>query len=178
MNSQMEAYAIEQAAMRAGLLSLTARFLPQEIEDARQELLLDCLRRSTKFDSTRGDWPGFVRGVMRNQATVLVTRRSRRVRHEVLAADLANPDHEDHGEPLDAVGGATPLDDPSVSVDVRRVLAGLPDHLRSLADLLPQMAITEICVVTGKSRSRVYQMIGELRMAFIEAGLGPRGGRG
>jgi DNA-directed RNA polymerase specialized sigma24 family protein len=175
MNAQMEGYALEHASLRARLLRATAGFSTDEIEDARQELLIDCVRRAPNFDSKRGDWGGFVRGVMRNQATVLVIRRQRRVRHEVLAGNL-EPECESPRDFFQIAAHDDEADGLDLSLDVRRVLGQLPDHLRTLAYLVPQMRVTEICAVTGKSRSRVYQMIGQIRAAFIEAGLGPRSG--
>lgn len=172
MNAQMERYAIEYASLRARLLCTTAGFSTDEIDDARQELLFDCIRRFPKFDPSRGDGAGFIRGVMRNQASVLVVRRHRRTHHEILAGDL-DPDCENPSAYFDTISDgddddATGLD---VSMDVRRVLGKLPNHLRELAGLLPQMTVREICDIVGKSRSRVYQMIRQIRAALLEAGL-------
>jgi RNA polymerase sigma-70 factor (ECF subfamily) len=172
MNADFDSYLVEQATLRARLLAATAGLPRDDVDDLRQELLLDCLRRSPKFDETRGERGGFVRGVMRNQAAVLIGRRHRRARHEVLAGDLVNsepeiPDSEVFGDGC-CRNNVTGLD---VSIDVRRVLRQLPGHLRALAWLLAESSISEICLATGKSRSRVYQMIRELRTAFTDAGV-------
>jgi DNA-directed RNA polymerase specialized sigma subunit len=58
-------------------------------------------------------------------------------------------------------------------LDVAGVVASLPEHLRVIAELLSERTPREVAHVTGKSRSRVYQMIGEIRAAFEEAGVGP-----
>jgi DNA-directed RNA polymerase specialized sigma24 family protein len=166
-------YAIEQASLRARLLSITAGFSVDEADDARQELLLDYLRRSAKFDSRRGEWSGFVRGVMRNHASVLFTRRMRTSHREVLAGDLCRPDSDNESALLERARCDDPTDRFDLSLDVRRVVDGLPDHLRQLAELLPALTIGEICIAAGKSRSRVYQMIEQIRIAFIEAGFAP-----
>lgn len=173
MNPHSEVYAVEQATLRARLLAATAGFSSDEVDDARQELLLDYLRRLPKFDSRRGDWGGFVRGVMRNQATVLITRRCRRIRREILAGDLFEPDYDNPGEFLETIVGdaAAGLD---LALDVQRALKQLPDPLQRLAYLVSTLPITEVCSTTGKSRSRVYQMIRQIRSAFTEVGLGPR----
>ena len=65
---------------------------------------------------------------------------------------------------------ATRLD---LSIDVRRVLQNLPVRLQRLAGLLVELPVSEVCLVTGKSRSRIYQMIRQLRTAFVQAGLTP-----
>ena len=174
MTTPLDSYAVERATLHARLLAATAGFRWDDFGDLRQELLLDYLRRSPKFDEARGEWGGFVRGVMRNQAATLIVRRHRRARHEVLAGDLVDPDAE-AGENTVLDGGgkddvATRLD---LSIDVRRVLQTLPVRLQRLACLLAEMPVSEACLVTGKSRSRIYQMIRQLRAAFVEAGLNP-----
>lgn len=171
MNAASESYIIEQASLRGRLLSVTAGFPRDEIEDARQDLLLDFLRRAPKFDSTRGDWDGFVRGLMRHRATVLIARRQRRVRREILAGDLLEPGCDGSGDPLDSIVGEDPASGFNISLDVQRVLGYLPAQLQVLAYLLPDLPIGEICAATGKSRSRLYQLIRQLRVAFTEAGL-------
>jgi hypothetical protein len=52
------------------------------------------------------------------------------------------------------------------------VVRQLPDRLQRLASLLAEMPVHDVCLVMGKSRSRIYQMIGQLRVAFMGAGLG------
>ena len=61
-------------------------------------------------------------------------------------------------------------------LDVRKLIATLPEHLRELAVLLCEMSVPEVQRQTGKSRSRIYQLIGEIRQVFQEAGLAPVGG--
>ena len=173
MTTPLDSYAVERATLHARLLAATAGFRWDDFGDLRQELLLDCLRRSPKFDAARGEWGGFVRGVMRNQAATLIVRRHRRARHEVLAGDLVDPDSE-AGESTVFEGvcksDVTAL---HLSIDVRRVLRKLPVRLQRLACLLAELPVNEVCLVTGKSRSRIYQMIRQLRTAFVQAGLTP-----
>jgi DNA-directed RNA polymerase specialized sigma24 family protein len=174
MTARFDSYAVERATLHARLLAATAGFGWDDTDDLKQELLLDCLRRSPKFGAARGEWGGFVRGVMRNQAAALIVRRHRRARHEVLAGDLGDPDSEDMEGAVFEGGGqrdvATRLD---LSIDVRRVLQELPVRLQRLACLLAELPVSEVCLVTGKSRSRIYQMIRQLRTAFVQAGLTP-----
>jgi DNA-directed RNA polymerase specialized sigma24 family protein len=144
-----------------------------EFEDLRQAMVLDYLRRLPKYDSTRGGLAGFIRGVMRNHATVLIKRRSRRVRHEVLADDLRQADPDNSADVLEIVHCADPTSTLLVSMDVQRVLGKLPRHLQKLAALLPHMPIAEICIRIRKSRSRTYQMIRDIRTAFVAEGLAP-----
>ena len=174
MTAHFDLYVVERATLHARLVAATAGFRWDDIDDLKQELLLDCLRRSPKFDAARGEWGGFVRGVMRNQAAALIVRRHRRTRHEVLAGDLVAPDSE-AGESAVFDGicqhDMTALLD--LSIDVWSVLRKLPIRLQRLACLLAELPVSEVCLVTGKSRSRIYQMIRQLRTAFVQAGLTP-----
>jgi RNA polymerase sigma-70 factor (ECF subfamily) len=164
-------YILQQASIQASLMVATAGFRQHDFEDLRQEMVLDCLRRSPKFDPSRGDWRGFVRGVVRNHATVLVTRMHRSVRREVLAEDLESD------VPGDGLGASHQHEIEAglqMSLDVERVLSGLPPQLQNLALLLTDLPMLEAGEKTGKSRSRVYQMTRQLREAFARAGLRPR----
>ena len=60
-----------------------------------------------------------------------------------------------------------------LSLDVRRIVESLPNQLQSLAVLLGEMPVKDVCRHTGKSRSRVYQMTRQIRDAFLRAGFSP-----
>lgn len=172
----LDPYVLEQASWRARLLIHTAGFSADYWEDLRQELVLDCLRRSSKFDPTRGDWPGFVRGVMRNHSTVLFTRMKGRNRWEILAADLPRPVEfqrdscAEFPERLQPYDGAHAL---QLSIDVQRILRKLPAQLQIVAQLMGTIPVGEIPRRLAKSRSRFYQLRRELQCAFRRAGYGP-----
>jgi RNA polymerase sigma-70 factor, ECF subfamily len=175
----IDPYILQQASCRASLLVATAGFTWADWEDLRQDILVDCLRRMRNFDPARGDWHGFVRGVTRNQATVLVIRARRRV-PEVLDRDLIHQQDASDVEWLDTLdkrsGRKGVVDALHLSIDVRRVLESLPVQLQSLAGLLGQMPVQDVCRHTGRSRSRVYQMTRQIREAFIAAGMGSNRG--
>jgi RNA polymerase sigma-70 factor (ECF subfamily) len=175
MMMQADHYIFEQASCLASLLVASAGFRSDDWEDLKQEIVLDVLRRSPKFDPARGDWPGFVRGVVRSHAAVLVMRERRRA-PEILSQDLMNREDASDADSLDILdkrpssGGVDAL---HLSLDVRRVVESLPNQLRSLAVLLSQMPVKEAGRHTGKSRSRVYQMTRQIREAFLKAGYSP-----
>jgi RNA polymerase sigma-70 factor (ECF subfamily) len=170
---------LRREGCQASLLVATAGFKPDDWEDLRQELTLDCLRRSPKFDPSRGDWQGFVRGIVRNHACVLATRRYRTAQREVLAADLVGGEEQvgDDSDILDGVRRHEMEAALQMSIDVERVLGGLPTTLQTLARLLAEMPVLEVCARTGRSRSRVYQMTRQLREVFVQAGFRPRSPR-
>jgi DNA-directed RNA polymerase specialized sigma24 family protein len=172
----LDPYILQQASCRASLLVATAAFRPDDWEDLKQEIVLDVLCRSPKFDPTRGDWQGFVRGVMRNHAAVLVMRERRRA-PEILSEDLMNRENASDADSLDILDKRASwgiADALHLSLDVHRVIEGLPTQLQSLAVLLGQMPIQDVCRQVRKSRSRVRQLTLQLRDAFVRAGFGPR----
>ena len=177
MNPLLDPYALKQASYQASRLVASSAFRPDDWEDIRQELLLDFVRRAPKFDSSRGEWGGFVRGVMQNHAAVLFTRRYRRARHEVLESDLAYSDAQDEQTSFETVLQQDPTRELELSVAVRGILAQLPDHHRRVALLAAELSVTEVQMATGRSRTGVYHIIGQVRQAFVDAGIGPAIGR-
>jgi DNA-directed RNA polymerase specialized sigma24 family protein len=171
----VDPYIIQQASCWASLLVASAGFRSHDWDDLKQELVQDVLRRSHKFDSARGDWHGFVRGVVRNHAAVLVMRQRRRAL-EVLGDDLVSREQVSDADSLDILDirpTSGVVDALHLSLDVRRIVGRLPPELQSLAALLGQMPVKEAVKQTGKSRSRLYQMKRQIRGFFVRAGFSP-----
>ena len=156
----VDPFVTRQAEIRASRLVACSGFTQDDWEDLRQDLLLDYLERLPLFDSRRGDARGFMFGVVRHRAAQLAAEQRRRL--QALA--------DNGGSPHKHV-----VVDHDLRLDVAAVLARLPEHLRVTAELLSEQTPREVARVTGKSRSRVYQMIGEIRAAFEEAGVRPAG---
>jgi RNA polymerase sigma-70 factor, ECF subfamily len=174
MNGHIDAFAVQEASRWASRLVATAGFRRDDRDDLRQEIILDLLRRTPRFDSARGDWHGFVRGVYRHRQIGLITQHRRR-RWEVLAGDLgpAEDGNDDRLDALDCRRRTDPARVPQLRLDVRRVVAGLPPRLQSLALVLGELPIAEVCMRTGKSRATVHRMTVQIREAFVNAGLAP-----
>jgi len=172
VNTIVDGMLHRKASYQANRLIETAVFRPDEREDVQQELILDYIHRLKKFDRHRGTLSGFAFGVMSHRSSVLAKRRAQRVRYEVLSGDLRDPAAGARQDSFEAFCAVDPTQSLLVALDVRRVVLRLPQHLQLLAELLPELAITEICQRMGKSRSRIYELIREIRRAFIRAGLG------
>lgn len=165
-------YLLQQTALRASLLQSSFGFASDEWDDLRQDLALDCLRRLPRFDGSRGNWRGFVHGVVRNHAFVLASRQA----------------HRRQFQPLDSDNGSEPLDgkvhEPcaedfrpalELGLDTERVLASLPEDLQRIARYLAEMPISDVRRKTGLAPSQIDQRIRRIRAAFMAAGFAPRG---
>lgn len=169
-------YLLQQARLRASLLLTSFGFASDDWDDLRQDLALDCLRRLPRFDASRGDWKGFVRGVVRNHACVLASRQVRRpeIRPLEIDTDCETADHGSaggtHDIPTEDRGPALDL-----CLDTQRVLASLPEDLRIIARYLTEMPVSAVRRKAGLSQSQVERKVRRIRSAFVAAGI-KRGG--
>jgi RNA polymerase sigma-70 factor (ECF subfamily) len=158
----VDPFVIQQAEIRASRLIGSHGFTRDDWDDLRQELLLDYLERLPHFDGGRGDLRGFMFGVVRHRAAQLVARQCRRAQFVLDGcAENGGSRHRDAAVDYD------------LRLDVHAAMLRLPEHLRTLAQLLSERTPREVSRLTGRSRSRVYQLIGEIRAAFEEAGVTP-----
>ncbi len=163
-------YLLQQTALRASLLQTSFGFAADEWDDLRQDLALDCLRRLPKFDSSRGNWQGFVRGVVRHHACVLASRQKYRLPPQPIEESEAGNACEQPAEdfrPLLELG-----------LDTERVLASLPPDLTSIARLLAEMPVSVVRRKTGLTAAQLNRSIARIRAAFIQAGFAPPAGGG
>ena len=164
------------------MLVSSARFSRDEWEDLRQEMALDCLERTPWFNPDRGNWRGFVRGVVRNHSATLATREAQRIRCETLSAadEETQPDTDGDREIVHAAFEPA-SDNPTaalvLSADVQRVVASLPENLRALASELTEMTVAEIAAKRGRSTQWIYHLMNRLRKAFVQAGVTPESAR-
>jgi RNA polymerase sigma-70 factor (ECF subfamily) len=168
-------YLLQQTALRASLLQTSFGFAVDDWDDLRQDLALDCLRRLPRFDEERGDWKGFVHGVVRNHACALASRQIHRPQFQPL-------EFEDGSELSD--GSSTAKADEAAAEDFRpllelgldteRVLAGLPEDLQRTARDLAEMPISGVRRKTGLTLPQLNRRIRRIRAAFMAAGFAPR----
>lgn len=168
-------YLLQQTALRASLLQSSFGFAADEWDDLRQDLALDCLRRLPRFDGSRGNWKGFVHGVVRNHACVLASRHARRRQFQSLESN-------NDSEALDAIVHEVCSEDfrpvLELGLDTERVLASLPEDLRRIARYLTEMPISAVRRKTGLTTAQIDQRIRRIRAAFIAAGVTPAGSGG
>jgi len=159
----IDPFVIQQAEIRASRMVGNYGFTRDDWEDLRQELLLDYVKRRPRFSPDRGDHRGFAYGVLQNQAAKLAAGKRR-------TGPLSQPNPE-----ADWSSSVSSNGDIDFRLDIQAVVSRLPIHLRILARQLSEMDPADVRRQTGRSRSRLYQWIAEIRAAFIEAGLAPAG---
>jgi len=168
-------YILQQASCRASLLVFRSGFDRDDWEDLRQEMVLDCLERLPRFNSRRGDFHAFVRGVIRNESAALAWRECRRLHCHALPETDNDHEFDDDGPaPFAEPASADPSDQLALSADVQRVIATLPERLRTLALDLAEMTVPEIAAKWGTSTQWIYEKRKKLRRKFIEAGVTPK----
>ena len=172
-------YLLQQTALRASLLQTSFGFAADDWDDLRQDLALDCLRRLPRFDGSRGNWRGFVHGVVRNHACVLASRQMQRPQFQPLELDTVSelPDGSLTGKADEA-----PMEDfrplLELGLDTERILAELPEDLQMIARYLAEMPISAVRRKTGLSLAQVNRRTRQIRAAFTAAGLAPSNGGG
>jgi RNA polymerase sigma-70 factor (ECF subfamily) len=154
--TSVDPFVIQQAEIRASRMVSSNGFKRDDWEDLRQDLLLDYLERLPQFDPDRGDLRGFMFGVVRHRAAQLAAQHRRRAQW-VADNGRASQSHTEANYDL--------------RLDVEAAVSRLPEHLQGLARLLSERTPREAARVTGKSRSRIYQLIQEIRTAFMKAGV-------
>jgi RNA polymerase sigma-70 factor (ECF subfamily) len=166
-------YLQKEARFRAASLVRCELYPPSEQEDVGQDLLLDVLRRLPRYNDALGSPFAFASSVIRNQARELAGRRSTWSGRDAIPLDTMR--WGDQSAPIFPARFREPrLEDfvrtSDLKIDVGRVVDRLPKNLKHVAQDLKSMTVGEACLRSGKSRSRIYEIIGEIRGSFIQAG--------
>ena len=175
---------IDEAAIAARRLHRKLMLPAADLDDLRQDLLVDLICRLPSFDARRGSIGAFANIVLRNQSSRIAIRHHRKRRMQggtVLSLDapvsgateslgclLAEADGLAawHGQARSAA------DDADTFHDLARVLGSLPEDARGLCAALGTCAVAEIVERTGTSRSALYRHIARLRLDLAMRGIG------
>lgn len=163
----------------------------QDLDDIKQDIHLDLLRRRGKYDPRKAKLTTFVQRIVRNGiANLLRDRCSKKAFLGRMCLSLDRPmgtnsDENSHGTTLGdqvsegyynaLVRGKHRSDEQAheLVVDVRRIVAGLPDEQRVACDhLLSGKNISEAATFVGLKRGTFYgKILLPIRIAFLAAGL-------
>ena len=187
LTDEYVATAHKTAEYYARKLARTLGLAAADVEDIRQDLLMEVLIRCQRFDSQRAAWITFVDLVVRHEADDLAARL--KVARDVDGGSIDDPVSSGDGRivPLsdtleDTEGMASQWSSPKnpfaaveLAIDVERFMAGLPEHLHGLCRLLMTESATDAQRLSGFSTARFYRLLYELRMRLRAIGLGPGG---
>jgi len=161
--------------------------LPSDIEDIRQTLMLDVLRRADRFDPLRGSENQFVSTVVRHGIARIVERRLTAKRGSGYATVSLDEEFQNIGGKsftlhdvvdkhtyLSITKGPfeTTVNRLDIQIDLDRALAGLPRGLRELATRLMTSTPSEIARDTGIPRTTLNGLIAKLRSRLLINGFG------
>ena len=143
----IDAYTVRLITFKAKQLTAQPGFSATDREDIEQELLLDLLRRQPKYDPDRAQNNTFVARVVEHRAATLIEERKAGLRDYRLQAFSLNDHIEDEdggccerSETFDQddyllrTGRQARSSDElrDLGIDVRTVVDGLPDAMRSV----------------------------------------------
>ncbi|MEA5087808.1 RNA polymerase subunit sigma-24 [Solidesulfovibrio sp.] len=182
----IDAYTVRLITFKAKQLTIHPGFSDADREDVEQELLLDLLRRQPKYDPERAQNNTFVARVIEHRAATLIEERTAGLRDYRLQAFSLNDQIEDEDGGCCERSETFDQDDyllrtgrqarsseelRDLGIDVRTVVDGLPDEMRSVCRRLMHDSVTDVSRDTGVPRSTLYGIIGKVRAAFKDAGL-------
>ena len=167
-------YAHDQVRIRARILVKEAGLPLEDQQDVRQDMYVELTKAQKRFDPSKAGPHTFVSRVLDRFCKHFVRQQGRKIRKGIPL------------QPCSDIGEGFDLDDLTVGdgiladmvraewiEDVREVISGLPEQLQRLCELLLSPRTKEqIAEELGMSRRTVYRRIGELRKAFLAAGIG------
>ena len=179
-------HALDEADVAARRLHRRLCQPAADLDDLRQDLLIDLICRLPAFDASRGSIGAFAGIVLRNQSSRIALRHHRdwRCRGGVLVSLDAphGPGATDTlGETLSQSDGLATwhgqdgeefaLND--LRHDLARVLGQLAPNVRLFCAALGQCPLRDLVAQGVGSRSALYRRTGELRFDLTARGLGP-----
>jgi RNA polymerase sigma-70 factor (ECF subfamily) len=173
--------------IKANRLAGRYGFLPDEVEDLQQSLLLDCMRRMGQFNPQRGNPRSFARSIVNHSVATLIElkraqRRGYNFHHRSLnsPADSADPDSPDLAETIsedehhDRLGWGSQQFEQKLQIrlDLTKAIVALPADLRLICRLLMAMDhVAQVAAALGISRATLHRRMRIIRAAFAQSGL-------
>lgn len=162
-----------------------AGFTATDRKDLEQEMRLRVWMRYPQFDPSKAHWNAFVTAIVERHVATLLERARRMKRSGGIATvslsdlvvdsdevpvELETTLGEQHKEALTGRYADTAQNLSDLRLDVEQVVAGLPNDLRELCELLKQYTITEAAEKLGIPRTSASYQLQRLRKVFADAG--------
>lgn len=158
------AVALSAAHRRAGRLARQVTDPARDRDDHAQDILLDLIIRSHRFDPERGSWGAFVTVVMRNAALTILTRSSK---SNAIDCNVDELMLEPYGHAEQSL---------ATMIDAKALQRRLPAALKNvLAEVCKAGSVTGAQCARGQSPASFYRALRQLRLRFVAAGLAPAG---
>ncbi|WP_084861267.1 sigma factor [Salibaculum halophilum] len=176
---------IDEADRAARRLHRKLALPAADLDDLRQDLLIDLICRLPGFDKRRGSIGAFAGIVLRNQSSRIAIRHHRRRRAQggtVLSLDAPTAGFvEPLGSLLAETDGLAAWhgQDRDMQTDiqtreaVQSALAHLPEGDRRFCCALAHRSVTALAAEDFGSRSALYRRLTDLRHVLTAYGLGP-----
>ena len=172
---------LDEADAAAARLWRRLRLPRTDLDDLRQDLLLDLIRRLPAFDARRGSIGAFAGIVLRNQASRIAARVARERRAtggRLLSLDEPAGDGTTLGDRLGEADGLSAWHGHCVAleaaidarIDLARALGALHARDRSLCAAATQCPVRVLAERGLGSRATLYRRLRELRCALAAHG--------
>lgn len=177
---------IEQADRAARRLCRKLGLPAADLDDLRQDLLVDLICRLARFDAKRASLDAFASVVLRNRCSRAIVQHHRRLRAQgghLLSIDVSADDRD---EPLVArlaeqdgsiarLGQyGTETERAECRTDLDRALRELSEDAQAICIALTTASVADLVARQGLSRSSLYRHLGLLRLDLAMRGIGAR----
>lgn len=180
-------YALDVVRCKAKQLVGKAGYKQDDMEDIKQELIVDLLERLPKFDSSKASYNTFVARVVERRISNLLRDRQAEMRdHRREICSLNEEIDTGEEEPKQRLTAISQDEQDfrtgkyqrsaeermDLHLDIQNMLAGLPPDLRNAARLLQHRPIAQVARELGIPHATFYDHhLTQLREAFAEQGL-------
>lgn len=180
-------YALELVHHKARQLVGKAGYTRDDLDDIKQDLILDLLERLPKFDPGKATYNTFIARVVERKISNLLRDRQAEMRDHRRDACSLNEEIDD-GQGKTVERNTTISQDEhdlrtgkyfrpageraDLQLDLSDVLSELPEELRAAAEMLMAMRPAQVARELGIPRSTFYEThLAQLRAAFKAKGL-------
>lgn len=184
----LDGFALDMVNIKATQLVGKAGFTLDDIDDIKQDMIVDLLERLPKFDVTKSDFKLFVTCVIDRKSSNLIRHRQMEMRDhrrevcslndEINVGINADPVQryslmdQDDPDILTGKHSRTAEERNHLRMDLAAVLADLPAELRKAVELLQHMSVTQAAQEMGVPRRTFREKhMAQLRELFKAKGL-------
>lgn len=165
-------YARARIDYRVGRLVEAFHLDEHTAEDLRQDMIVELLEASARYDPVRSKRNTFITRVLDRFYLHLARGLANRQKHEALHPTPMSVLEDFHPPANDVRRGERSLcDRTALAIDLSELIDGLPAQLRRICEELQVFTPAEVAKRLRLHRSTVYRAMADIRRRFVEAGL-------